>query len=982
MEDRVTPAAGQLDPTFGDDGRVTTRFPASSGSYCTGVAIDSLGRVVVAGFTNNGSNEDFAITRYTAAGALDALFGGTGIVTIDFNASYDQALAVAVDSLDRVVVAGYTDDGSGFDFAVARLTSSGALDVSFDGDGKQTIAFNAHNMAYGLAIDSLDRVIVAGYTHYGSTDELAVARLTAAGALDASFDGDGKQTIAFSAYDVRYGVVAVDSLDRVVVAGQLDNGPSYDFAVARLTAAGALDASFDGDGKQAFDLGFGDADILRCMAVDSLDRVVVAGNVGFLPSTDFAVARLTAAGALDASFDGDGKKTFDIGFGGADAAIDVTVDSLDRVVVAGATGVLPFSDFAVARLTATGAFDDTFDDDGKQYIGFGAPQNYAHGVAVDSLDRVVVAGYTGVYPVYDVAVARLTAEGALDAGFDGDGKLTTGLLASSIAGGQSVAVDSKGRTVVAGYAFNGSNNDFAITRYTASGALDTTFGNEGIVTIAFGAYDDYAYGVAVDSLDRVVVAGSTNNGSDYDFAVARLTASGALDASFDGDGKQTIDFGGDDEAYGVAVDSLDRLVVAGSTKNGSGHDFTVARLTAAGVLDTSFDGDGKQTIDFGGDDKAYSVAVDSLDRVVIAGYTLVIGSKIELAVARLTGAGALDASFDGDGKQIIAVGTSMEDVARAVAVDSLDRVVVAGYTFNGSTYDVAVVRLTAVGALDSTFDGDGKQTVAFGAFDGQANGVAVDSLDRVVVAGSTFDGSNYDIAVARLTAAGALDGSFDGDGKQTIVFGANDEYANGVAVDSQGRVVVVGQTNLNGQVCAVARLTGDTTHLGSIQISDGSAQRSRVTSLKLAFDQAVTLPANPADAFQLKRQSDGAQVVLNASMSGNIVTLTFTGGPVEFGSLADGRYTLTALASQINGGNFDGNGDGMPGDDYVVIGSPANGLFRLFGDADGNGVVDAIDFGAFRQAFGTNGAIFDFDGGGSVDALDFGEFRRRFGAGV
>src|SRR5205807_8971782 len=121
---------------------------------------------------------------------------------------------------------------------------------------------------------------------------------------------------------------------------------------------------------------------------------------------------------------------------------------------------------------------------------------------------------------------------------------------------------------------------------------------------------------------------------------------------------------------------------------------------------------------------------------------------------------------DGDRNTSVACGA--DDEAGAVAVDSLDRVVVAGYTFNGSNDDVAVARLTVAGALDSSFDGDGKQTVVFGTSDDLAFGVAVDSLSRSVVAGNTFNGSNYDVAVARRTVAGATDSSFDGEGKRYV----------------------------------------------------------------------------------------------------------------------------------------------------------------------------------------------------------------------
>ena len=173
------------------------------------------------------------------------------------------------------------------------------------------------------------------------------------------------------------------------------------------------------------------------------------------------------------------------------------------------------------------------------------------------------------------------------------------------------------------------------------------------------------------------------------------------------------------------------------------------------------------------------------------------------------------------------------------------------------------------------------------------------------------------------------------------------------------------------------------THVASVQVNNGEAQRSRVTSFLVAFDANVTLPANPADAFQLRRQSDNAVVTLTASMpAANLVTLTFTGGPVAFGSLADGRYTLTVFGAQVNNGLFDGNGDGIPGDDYVLIGTPANGFFRLFGDANGSGNVDATDFGAFRSAFGTANNFFDSDNDGDVDASDFGNFRQRFGVAI
>jgi len=170
----------------------------------------------------------------------------------------------------------------------------------------------------------------------------------------------------------------------------------------------------------------------------------------------------------------------------------------------------------------------------------------------------------------------------------------------------------------------------------------------------------------------------------------------------------------------------------------------------------------------------------------------------------------------------------------------------------------------------------------------------------------------------------------------------------------------------------------------SMIINGGVAQRSIVTSVKVTIDQPVTLPPDPTSAFFLYREMPFDGVWLAAAVSGNSVTLTFTGGAVNGASLADGRYVLTAYASKIYslGGTLDGNLDGVGGDDFVFSGTPPIGIFRLFGDGDGDGDVDAGDFAALRGAFGSANVVFDADGDGDVDAGDFGLFRARFGFSV
>jgi hypothetical protein len=118
-----------------------------------------------------------------------------------------------------------------------------------------------------------------------------------------------------------------------------------------------------------------------------------------------------------------------------------------------------------------------------------------------------------------------------------------------------------------------------------------------------------------------------------------------------------------------------------------------------------------------------------------------------------------------------------------------------------------------------------------------------------------------------------------------------------------------------------------------------------------------------------------------------VVTLNnFTGSATDgFGSLADGRFTLTAVASQIsaNGQHLDGNGDGSPDDNYTF--GDAQGLFRYFGDVNGDQIVNGLDFGFFKDAFGTQVgdanylSYMDYNGDGVINGFDFGQFRTRFG---
>ena len=286
------------------------------------------------------------------------------------------------------------------------------------------------------------------------------------------------------------------------------------------------------------------------------------------------------------------------------------------------------------------------------------------------------------------------ADGDLDTSFDTDGKVSTPIL-SGADEANSVVLQSDGKIVAAGSSYNGSNYDFAVVRYNTDGSLDTTFGTGGKVTTSIGSDSDVANSVVLQSDGKIVAAGYSHNGSNFDFAIVRYNTNGSLDTTFDADGKQTTSIGsGTDGANSAVLQSDGKIVAAGYSHNGTNTDFAVVRYNTDGSLDTTFDTDGKQTTAIGsGAEVANSVVLQGDGKIVAAGYSH-NGTNTDFAVVRYNTDGSLDTTFDTDGKQTTSIGSGTE-VARSVVLQSDGKIVAAGWMHNGTNEDFAVVRYSA-----------------------------------------------------------------------------------------------------------------------------------------------------------------------------------------------------------------------------------------------------------------------------------------------
>jgi uncharacterized delta-60 repeat protein len=394
----VEAAAGDLDPTFGSAGKVTTDFNQGA-DYGHAVAVQGDGKIVVAGFTVF-SMADFALARYDVNGNLDPSFGSGGKVTTDFSNSDDVVSAMAIQSDGKIVVAGamiLNGTAEFEDFALARYNTDGSLDTSFGSGGKVTTDFlGGPDGLHAMAIQNDGKLVVAGSEGYN----FALARYDSHGNLDASFGSGGKVITDFDGgVDGAY-AVALQADGKIIAAGQ----SGLSFALARYDANGNLDVGFGSGGKVISDFSgnFGD---ITAIALQADGRIVAAGYTGFY---DFALARYEANGQLDSSFGAGGKVITDFS-GGSDDAFAVTLQKDGKIIAAGSSaGRFSGASFALARYDSKGGLDPSFGAGGKLTTSFADRDDEAYAMAFQPDGKLVVCGeaYQESAGYFNFALAR------------------------------------------------------------------------------------------------------------------------------------------------------------------------------------------------------------------------------------------------------------------------------------------------------------------------------------------------------------------------------------------------------------------------------------------------------------------------------------------------------------------------------------------------------------------------------------------------
>ncbi len=413
-----------------------------------------------------------------------------------------------------------------------------------------------------------------------------------------------------------------------------------------------------------------------------------------------------------------------------------------------------------------------------------------------------------------------------------EGTLGTGLVSSA---SNSCVIDANGKILVTGHTTE-LDISMAIWRFNADGTSDPTFNAggaiPGLVThdkVAGGVGVDQGRAITVDASGRILVAGISRGPFNFDMALWRFLPDGTLDTSFNATGPvpgAVVSAGaaggnGSDSAQAIVVDANGKILVAGagaSLLNNAFTDMVVWRFNDDGSLDTSFNPSGAipGVVSFNGaplgagDEVGSAIAIDAMNRIVVAGsFETSIG--VALAVWRLTPEGALDPTIDTTGLTpgLVTLDISPDNFNRAtgVAVDANGKLVVVGHAGNGVIRDLVLLRLNSDGTLDGTFNAMG--TMPGLAFHNNAAGgnrgdsgaaLAIDSNGKIVIAGLSENATpDNDLAVWRYNADGTLDSSFNPSGTIPGVFthhnaagGDNGDLGNSIAIDALGNLVVTG----------------------------------------------------------------------------------------------------------------------------------------------------------------------------------------------
>ena len=638
----------------------------------------------------------------------------------------------------------------------------------------------------------------------------------------------------------------------------------------------------------------------------------------------------------------------------------------DEIYLAGgATG-----DFLVAKYNSNGVLDTTYGTAGFASVTSGFTSGAAYSAALQSDGKLVCAGFGYVSSATNFVVCRLNSDGSLDTSFNSTGVLifTTGGTSNRFL--NDVQILSDGSILVTGRVFNSPADDFFVAKITAAGALDTSFGSSGVKSVSTSSSHDVAHRSVIDSSGYIVTSGIANQ----DWAVTRLSSSGSLDTAFGSSGISAIDPGtGANTGDGVycGIQSTGKIIVAGYRNSSS--SIYVTRLTTAGAVDTSFGTSGYTAVTTAG---GVTITGDMIvlpdDTIFICG-TSIVSSVYSFFVCRLTASGGLDTTFNSTGKNTI----TLAETSRlySAAKQTSGKIIVAGYSTVSGDDGFALTRINTDGTEDTSFGADTGIDFSIDATTADATCAAVFLVpSELTISATTADATctavfsiDPTLSIAASTAAATCAAVFlvpsdltisvttqDATSVASLFVGANVFSVDITTADATCAAVFGAPPNLT-----ISATTADATCVASFRAGNG-----------------LTISATTADATCAASFSVTAGIVINARTEDATCVASFYLTPqlTINAQLEDAVATGGATATYVYHPDYDAFTEylGFAFNSYARIGgnyfaASNSGLYQLGGDDDAGVDIQAyiltgmLDFGGHMMSR-TPRMYFDFSG--------------------
>lgn len=377
---------GSYDFTFGNAGIVVTPNDGDVNAS----ALQTNGKIIVAGSSFGSTNYHFSLTRYNNNGSLDSTFGNNGNVITDIG-SFSTVTAIKIQADGKILAAGYGDLGSINEcfFAVCRYNTDGSLDNTFGNNGIVTTFIESTSSAYAIDLQEDGKILLAGNSKNTTHFIFAICRYNTNGSLDNTFGGDGIVTTNIGATGIAYGItIQVDG--KIVMAGLRNSNGQSLFALTRYNTNGILDNTFGVNGIVTTSIGISSDAKAIAMQVDG--KIVVAGRGNNNGQSLFALTRYNTNGVLDNTFGIGGIVTTSIGTFSRTYAIAIQVDG--KIVVGGYSQNGPGTNYNIclSRYISNGNLDVTFGSNGIVNTFIGTSSSSAQAIAIQTDGKIVVGG--------------------------------------------------------------------------------------------------------------------------------------------------------------------------------------------------------------------------------------------------------------------------------------------------------------------------------------------------------------------------------------------------------------------------------------------------------------------------------------------------------------------------------------------------------------------------------------------------------------